>query len=311
MKIKIIPIFLIIFLSCSNREVKQNEVVEETAHDKEEKMLFSDIPFTTEETNYLESLKKTGYITASIRIRDTIYMPTDDGEIQGYNYKLAKSFTDNINIELKVKEVEFKDLFTKDGIIPDDVYTDPDYSYTPDLLGEVDLYIDNLTILPWRSKLLGFIETIPTRILLVSRIGEEVTNVEELDNKIIITLDSSSIHTKFKSIEKDNGLSFTYIDEGDFGSWFKKISDGIGDYTAIDANMTIFQLKSYNNLNVSFPISDPQILGWAVKKDNLLLQSILVKYLDFARETGLFNQLWMEDYPISLSDYINLLSLED
>ncbi len=303
-------ICLISLLNCVKSNTDKEVEVQEVDENTEKELLFSDISFTQKEKEYIDSLKSRGYITASVRLRDTIYMPLESGEIHGYNYKLAKSFTDNIGVELRTRMVEFSDLFSTGGKVPEEVHTNPDYSYSPDLFDEVDFYIDTLTILPWRSKLVSFVQTIPTKILIVSRTGEEISRIEDLKGKEIVTLENSSLHTQFKKIEDKHNFSLDYIYEEKIGTWFKKISEGTGDVTARDANMTIFDLRNFDNLNVSIPISDVQMLAWAVKKDNLVFKSILDKYLDFARDSGLFNKYWMEDYSITLSDYLGLLDID-
>ncbi len=302
---------LLVFITNCTRDKPDTDPTEKQADiESSQELSFSDINFTPEEKEYIDSLKSRGYITASVRLRDTIYMPMESGEIYGYNYKLAKSFTENIGVELRTRIVEFSDLFSTGGKVPEEVHTNPDFSYSPDLLDEVDFYIDTLTILPWRSKLVSFVDTIPTKILIVSRTGEEISRIEDLKGKEIVTLENSSLHTQFKKIENKHNFSLDYIYEEKIGTWFQKISEGTGDVTARDANMTIFELRNFENLNVSIPISDAQMLAWAVKKDNLVLKSILDKYLDFARDSGLFNKYWMDDYSISLSDYLGLLDID-
>ncbi len=158
-------------------------------------------------------------------------------------------------------------------------------------------------------QIFNLIKTIPSRIMLVCRKGEEINNINELNNKNISTIENSSMHNLLKKIEKENDIKLNYHYITEIPNWFTEIEENKVDYTARDANMTIYALKEYSGLNISIPLGDVQNLAWAVSKENIILASILDKYLNYMRDSDQFNKYWIEDYGITLVEYLRLLDL--
>ncbi len=314
MKVKIIIYVLVAWMSfwigCSKDSTQTEHAPKEDTAEQKAVVTLANIQFTKEEEAYIRQIKEKGRLVIATREKLTIYTPLPDGSAEGIHYNLAKSFADFLGIELKIMDVMFKDYFSIDGKTPEKVFTDPTYSYTPDLIKEVDVYADTLTILPWREKLLRFIEIAPTRIMLITRKGDEINAIQELDGKKVATVFETSYYTKLREIEKDYDISLEFSLVEDSELIFDYVAEGKADFSARDANLTILHLKNYKNLNVSMPISGIQIIGWAVGKDNEILESILRKYIEYAKTSGLIDQYWREVYGISMEEYHHLIEYD-
>ena len=302
-----IAVLMSFMIGCAKESEKEEKPSKETAVEEKEPVTFTGIQFTGDEEAYLRELKKKGVLKIAVEKSGTVYEPQEDGSIKGFHYKLAKSFADYMGVNLETKVVPFKDFFTINGEIPEDVQTNPNRIYTPDLIKEVDILIDNTTILPWREKLLRFVEVLPNKMMLVTRKGEEIRDLKELKGKVIVTAFESSYYTRFRQIEEEIGTEFKYVFVDNTSLMFQALEENKGDVSARDASRVIFEFRKYKNLSVSMPISEVQHLGWGVRKENKVLASILDKYLQYARSTGFFNKCWMEDYDITLTEYLRIM----
>ena len=265
--------------------------------------------FSAEEKKYLSELKKRGKIIIASRIITDVYKPQPKGMAKGFNYSLASSFAEYIGVDLEVKVVSFKDYFSKDGNVPERVKTDGNFSYTPDLINQVDMYVDTITIIPWRQKLLRMIKIIPTRIMIITRKGEEINELKELGDKSISILKNSSYEVRIREIQKELGINPKIVFADDTPADTLLVVNGFADVSLLDANRVIKSIGKYYNLNVSLPASDIQYLSWAVNKNNRILSSILEKYIASARKSGLMNRLWYDHFGITLEEYYDLLKI--
>ena len=91
-----------------------------------------------------------------IRRSGKIYVAFTSTDLKNINYDLALEFARYLNVELIEVEIEWSDVFKRNGTIPPDMETNPDLIYTPDALKESDLICSTFTILDWRKRLFGF-----------------------------------------------------------------------------------------------------------------------------------------------------------
>jgi len=268
------------------------------------------IKFTETEKEYIEILENRGKLLVAMRQKTNVYDPQEDGQIKGFNYLLAKSFTDFLNIDLEVRIVQFNEYFMLDGIVPIEAKEDDSFSFTPDLINEVDIYCDSLTILPWREKLLQFIKTAPVRQLALTRPGEEINSIEEMADKTWIVPRNTSYETRAHEIltEYDMNPEVVYIDNSQDYAPF--LWNEIGDVTFRDSTRAIHDVVE-NGLSLCIPVSDIQYLGWAVRKDNEILASILQKYLDYANSSEVLNDIWYDDFNMTFFEYLKMLDLKE
>ncbi len=306
-----LPTLLLCFASgCSKEPSKvENEPVDDIAMNKES-AASADIIFTRAEEAYLNSLRIKGVLKIASQINPLSYFPQQDGSIKGFHYTLAKSFADFIGVRLEVKVVKFKDYFSLDGEIPKEAVSDPSFVYTPNLIREVDIYAANLTALLWRKKILNMIDVFPTRLLLITKKGEGIHELKELNGKRVATVFGSSYHRAFEKLEKEHNIHIVYISVDNPINIIQPLMENKADVTAQDANSAIFDIKTHKNMTVSMPISEMQMLAWSVRKDNKLLTSILEKYIQHTKATGIINELWRECYGISMQDYYNILEYQ-
>jgi len=265
------------------------------------------IYFSNDEILYLEELKKRGELLVASRIREDSYEPQKDGTIKGFNYLLVKSMGDLFGFKIKVQVVSFNDYYKIDGKFPERVKIDKFFKYVPDLIKTVDVYVDTITVLEWRSKLFQQVKTVPTKIMLLTKKRNKIDNLRLLNGKSFAFRKNSSYEKQINDIEKIFKIKVKKIAYKSSLDSIKALKDGNVDAIFADANRAIKIVKKNKSLIISKGISSIQYLSWGVKKDNRLLISILTKYLDYAKNSGKMNEIWENSYGISLAEYYDIV----
>lgn len=267
------------------------------------------IDLTDKEKECIGRFLSKGKITIATRISDHVYFPTDHGVIKGLYYNMAKNFADFFELQLDVRTVKWSDYFSKDGEFPNQVRTDADFTYTPDLIKEVDIYVDAFTIYPWREKILKMIKFFPTKTVAITRQGEELSNVSDLKGKILAVHPQSTYSDTFREIEKILNTKFNYLKINSFLEGLEAVSTKRADVACMDSHDA--WITRYENLNMSIPLTVIQYICWIVEKDNDTLASIIRKFFYYSMETGRFDKYWFENYNIEFSMYLKMIYLKD
>lgn len=267
------------------------------------------IRFTEQEKAYIDDLRQKGGITIATRVSDHVYFPKEDGTIEGFYYKMAKGLADLVGVNLKVRQVRWRDYFSRDGEFPKEVRTDEHFVYTPDLIKDVDMYVDAFTLYPWREKILRPVKFFPVKTMAVTRKGEELTKLEDLKGRILAVHPLSTYADTLREIEKRLGAQFRYLEVGSFFEGLDAVSKGRADVTCMDSHDA--WIVRYENLTLSLPLTDVQYICWLVARDNEILSSIVRKYFYHTLETGVFDRYWLEAYRIPFNHYLKIIYLKD
>lgn len=305
-QIFILMMALILSVGCKRQEVEPTPPVLIDRVIEIESFL-SDVELTSDERAYLEVLKKNGKLSVATRELDSVYEIDENGVVSGFNYLLLERFAKEVDVELDLKFVGFSDYFKIHGNVPEEVKTNPDFSYTPDLFNEVDIYCDVISVLPWREKLFKFIDIVPVKQMTLTRKGEELNSLDELTEKVIALKPDTSYESRLWEIEKELDVKFDYYYVEGTRDQQKAVSEGFADVSIQDSNIAMNELKQYDNLSVSIPVADVQKQGWGVLHENIELASILEKYIRYAKETGVMDELWNDEYGITLLEYLKLI----
>ncbi len=150
----------------------------------------------------------------------------------------------------------------------------------PDLFNEVDIYADNLTHLPWRSQILNQIEGVPVSTVIVQKKGSQIENMKDLDGMTVALNRDTSYEVILNNIIKEYGINVGIYDVVNDVGAFEAVVDGLADVTITDSDLAFLILRDYPDLEIVLQASQTQFLGWAVKKDDDVLASILTKYME-------------------------------
>jgi len=297
-------IIIIIFLQACEKDMDVNEV------SIGEIPLFKQLNLTKAEEDYLQEIKDSKTLNVAMRNLKAVYYPEGDN-ISGYHYKVIKHFADSLNVELKVHEVDISNYFEIDGTVPPRVKEDVEFIYSPDLFEEVEIYCDTLTPLPWREKLVKFIPFLPIREVVVHNDDIIIESIEDLNNKTIAFQRDSSYGNTIKHLEENHDFFFNLVHTDTTTEPFELVASGEVDMTIVDSDKAIIESTNSDNLKIGLPVTDIQLIGWAVRKDNDIMASILEKYIDYMIKSGTFDAYWTEVYDAPFKSYLTYLDALD
>lgn len=265
------------------------------------------IVWTDQEIKLIQALHKKGSISVACEISYSVYEPQPDGTIRGFHYHVLDEFSKLLDIQANIVTVHWNDYFYRRGESVERVKTDPNYGYTPELLEKVDLYVEGITALPWREQLFDIIKFVPSRQLLVIRKEERIKNYADLNHKTCVMVKNTSMEFNLEKIKKEHHLQFDYIYVDDFDLMDQMVSQKKADFTVFDAVRAFVAIYEYQNLKISMPVSEMQMLGWGIQKKNTILKSIIEKYFNYAQKEGIFDKYWEQDYGITFVEFLKVL----
>ena len=106
--------------------------------------------------------------------------------------------------------------------------------------------------------------------------------------------------------EKGFSVVFAYMQSTDDPLDFVK--SGNADYLIDGAVYMARGMRNLEGLSVSPVKIDLVTIGWAVRKDNNLLKSILEKFIDKSLFDGSFGRLWKENSGVDFDYYLKLVT---
>ena len=175
--------------------------------------------------------------------------------------------------------------------------------------GEVDIVAANLTVTQERSSLVDF----SNPLMLVSQVlvqrkpdGWENMSVKELNQqlirntvdlsgKFILVRKGSSFYSRLKSLSEEIGEKINIIEApGDVNTeqLISMVANGQIDYTIADENVALNNQTYYSNIDVGTPISFPQKIAWAIRKDSPELLNALNIWMEKRKDSEENAQLY-------------------
>ncbi len=247
----------------------------------------------------LDEIKKSG----EIRIAFT---ETDYNTI---NYPLAVEFAKYLNVSLEEVTIEWDQAFQIDGIIPEDVQSNPDVSYTPDIFTEVDAIFSTFTILDWRRRLFDFSETLfSAELIMISEKEDSPENYEELKGKSIAMMRGTSFESRISEINESIGGGITTL--------LTESSDDAKDLLikgevwgiVLDADEALnFRANNDNAFKIGIPISTVSKTAYAVEKGNSLRREI-ENFFETIANNGELDRIFEEMFGLTYSAYFQQIS---
>jgi ABC-type amino acid transport substrate-binding protein len=304
---KRLAVLAIVLASCSPAPPPPREPAPEAAPVP---LTFADLAPTDQETAWRQARLASGapLRVATVHIKGT-FEESPDGRRSGLDYDMAVDLARVLGLKLDVTvPQDLRRFFSRDGVLPADVETNAAITYTPDLLREVDLYIGPFTILPWRERLMSMVALFPMQNFLAGRRGEEIASVTDLNGKRLAVLKDSMQDNLLHNLSAAQGLHLQYVYVRPEDDLFTVVAEKKADYTLDGALFFAQNRIRMNGLSLSpFP-SDPVRVGWAMKKTEPVLASLVRKYFDKVQADGSFSRWFEAANGTTFADYLSVLA---
>ncbi len=260
-----------------------------------------------EEELYLNVIRESGQLNVAMQENVVGYAPGAE-EQSGYNYLLARDLANLIGVKLEITTVDhFTKYFWLGGETPDQIKEDPGFTYIPDLMNTVDIYCDNLTHLEWRKRIFNQIEAVPVSTVIVQKVGSGISEIKDLDGLTIALNRDTSYEGVLSDLITTYDLNIEIMEVLSDAAGYEAVQNGIADITIIDSDIGFLFLKQYEDLEIVLQASESAYIGWAVKKEDEILASIVTKYIESMKQNGMFDLYWERTYGVSYPEYMRLL----
>jgi len=239
----------------------------------------------------LEKIRETGVITVLTRNNANCYYTYRDNPC-GFEYDLAKAFSDYLGVELKVATPAWVEL--------------------PKILnnGGGDFIATSLSISQSREELLDFSDgylNVQQKAILHTT-NHRIRKIDDLKGKTIHVRRGTSYEERLNELQ-EQGLDITIrlYDDTPTEEFIRMIAEKEIEVTIADTNIALLNRRYYPDVKLAFPIEEPQPLGWCVRKGEKALLMEINKFFKKIKANGTFAKIYEKYYAnIEIFDYVDL-----
>ena len=217
-----------------------------------------------------------------------------DKSYKSIHRDLAESFARHLNVTLIPVIIPWKEMFCIEGSFPPEVMVNPSVFYVPDVFRQCDIICNSITIIPWREKLMDFVETFKVTELLITPQNHLLKNIYDLKEKRIAFLGHTTFEQNLASINQEIGGDIIMIPTDKTSDGYDLIMNNGADGLILDSDNALLFLKKQKGFDISFPVSPARKSGWGVKKNN---QELLLELNNFF--SGLFGTSEINPYFVT------------
>jgi len=242
--------------------------------------------------NALKKIKKSGQITVITRNNAHCYYTYRDKPM-GFEYDLAKAFSDYLGVKLNIVLSPWNDLANMLN------------------RGKGDFIAASLTIIPSREKLMDFSdEYLQIQQMAVLHINNyEIKDLSDLENQTVHVRRGTSYEERLNELKKEGlNLNIKAYEDLPTEEFIRMVAEKEIEVTIADTNIALLNRRYYPKIQMEFPIEEPQSLGWAVRKGEEELLNEINKFIEKINKDGTFNRIYERYYAnIEVFDYFDLM----
>ncbi|NPA35273.1 MAG: transporter substrate-binding domain-containing protein [Chlorobi bacterium] len=223
------------------------------------------------------------------------------GRPMGYQFELLQELSNYLGLKLDIS-----------------VSNDVKQNFEDLKSGKVDLIAMNLTVTRDREKEFAFSEPhCYTRQVLIQRKNDRkggkvhgfnklIRNQLDLAGKSIYVQENSSYADRLRALSNEIGDSINVIEIPDYEveQLIGLVAAGEIDYTVCDENLARVNKNYYNNIDVETPISFPQKIAWAMRKDAISLQDVVNRWMKSFKKTAKYRRIYQKYFLNKRSTHI-------
>lgn len=239
----------------------------------------------------LERIQAARQITLVTRSNANCYYIYRD-EPMGFEYDLAKAFSEHLGVELKVITSHWERLFDRVN------------------KGDADFIAASLTITPSRSELVDFSDEYLAiqQQAIIHKSNYEIQRLEDFVGKAVHVRRGTSYEERLYEL-KAKGLDITIVPHVDTPTeeLIRMVAEKEIEATIADSHIALLNRRYYPDVKLAFPIEEPQSLGWAVKKGATPLRNEINRFFETIKKDGTFAKLYEKYFAnVEIFDYVDL-----
>jgi len=210
----------------------------------------------------------------------------------GFEYDLAKAFSDYLGVELKVMTPPWEGLI-------DELNNE-----------KGDIIAASLTIIPSREELVDFSDqhfTIQQKVILHKN-NYQIQTPEDLKGKTIDVRRHTSYEERLNELNAEGlAINVRLNDDRPTEELIRMVAEKEIEITIADSNVALLNRRYYPDVKIAFPIQEPQYVGWAVKKGEKALLKKINQFFKKIKKDGTFEKIYEKYYAnVEIFDYVDL-----
>lgn len=233
-----------------------------------------------EKANGLEKMRRSGQIIMLTRNNGHCFY-TYQNEPMGFEYDLAKAFSQYLGLDLRV-------VTTRWGQLLPEVERD-----------DGDFVAASLTIMPSRRERVDFSDpylTIQQKVILNNR-NRDINKLEDLAGKTVYVRRGTSYEERLKKLQAEGlNVRIQAYDDIPTEELIEMVAKREIEVTVADSNIAFLNRRYYPDIKIGFSIGGPQALGWAVRKGHRELLSKINAFFREIKADGTFSRIYNKYY---------------
>jgi len=239
----------------------------------------------------VEKIKESGEITVVTRNNAHCYYTYRDDPM-GFEYDLAKAFSEYLGVKLKVITPAWEELIEVLNT------------------GEGDFIAASLTITPSREQLVDFSDEYLTiqQHAVIHANNYQIGKLEDLEGKTIHVRRGTSYEERLNELKGEGlGIDIVLYEDTPTEELIRMVAEKEIEVTVADSNIALLNRRYYPDVRIAFAIEEPQSLGWAVRKGETVLQNEINKFFKKIKKDGIFAKTYESYYAnVEIFDYVDL-----
>ncbi len=239
----------------------------------------------------LERIKETGMITVLTRNNAHCYYTYRD-HLQGFEYDLAKAFSDYLGVKLEVVTPSWEKLACALNS------------------GKGDFIAASMSISQSREEELDFSDeyrTIQQKVILHTN-NYGMKKFEDLNGKTVHVRRGTSYEERLNELKEQGlGINIKVYNDTPTEEFIRMVAEKEIEVTIADSNIALLNRRYYPDVKIAFPIEESQSLGWAVKKGEKTLLKEMNNFFRKIKEDGTLAKIYDKYYAnVEIFDYVDL-----
>jgi len=239
----------------------------------------------------LDAIRTSGEITLLTRNNGHCYYTYRDKPM-GFEYDLAKAFSDFLGVRLKVKTPAWESLL---GDLEQ---------------GKGHIVGASMTIMASRQEKADFSESYLTVQQQVIRHKENggVREIGDLEGKTVHVRRGTSYESRLKALqEKGLNIDIVLHDDVPTEELIRMVAEREIDLIVADSNVALLNRRYYPEIRIAFPLGEEESLGWAVRKGEKALLKEVNEFFLKIKADGTFDKIYEKYYAnVEIFDYVDL-----
>jgi len=203
------------------------------------------------------------------------------GNPMGYEYELLQRLAKHLKVSLKIK-----------------VISSIDEAFTLLNTGETDIVAFPLSITKDRTNYFAFTDAhyITTQVLVQNKQSKKLVETPfELIGQEVFVKNGSSFKTRLKNLSEEIGGEIIVKEDtidGETESLIQGVADGKIKFTVADRTIAVVNSWYYPNLDINMPISLPQQIGLALRKNSPELVKATNSWLKGIKSSAIYQVIY-------------------